>query len=414
MAEPITRDQELHELLLYLGSALTAAGEAVNVIQEHLLRVATAYGAPLARISVFPTFLMLSLEPGRPVTQEPTRQLGGGLRLDQTAALYQLLRSAERGEVDPADGARRVLELVAMRPRFGPVVRVLGHAILTVGICMILMPTGGDLLVAGFFGVLVGVFKLAGARWQNLQMLMPVIAAFTVASISFLLAGSGWIDADLRAMVAPLATFLPGAMLTMAVVELSAYEMVTGASRLVAGIMQLLLLTFGLIGAAQAIGVPPPEVGPAGAPHGIGWWAPWVGTLVVGLGNYLMLAGPPRSLGWLCLVLLAGWTGQYLGNQLLGGYLSGFVGAVVLTVVAYLVERLPHGPPALVSFLPGFWLLVPGALTLIGMTEYLGQDSIRGSEDLTAAVASMLAVALGVLCGHPVYRAVEHGLRRVL
>jgi uncharacterized membrane protein YjjP (DUF1212 family) len=414
MAKPITRDQELHEFLLFLGSALTAAGEAVNVIQEHLLRVATAYGAPLARISVFPTFLVVSLEPGMPVTQEPTRQLGGGLRLDQTAALYRLLRSAERGEVDPADGARQVLDLVAMPPRFGAVVRVLGHAILTVGICMILMPTGADLLLAGLFGVLVGVFKLAGSRWQSLQMLMPVIAAFTVAAITFLLAGSGWVDADLRAMVAPLATFLPGAMLTMAVVELSAYEMVTGASRLVAGIMQLLLLTFGLVGAAQAIGVPPPQAGTDLAPAGgIGWWAPWVGTLIVGLGNYLMLAGPPRSLGWLCLVLLAGWTGQYLGNLVLGGYLSGFVGAVVLTVVAYLVERLPHGPPALVSFLPGFWLLVPGALTLIGMTEYLGQDSIRGAEDLTAAVASMLAVALGVLCGHPVYRAVDRGLRRV-
>ncbi|MBB2941268.1 uncharacterized membrane protein YjjP (DUF1212 family) [Actinoplanes lutulentus] len=413
MAKPITEDQELHEFLLYLGSALTAAGEAVNQIQEHLLRVATAYGSPQARISVFPTFLVVSLEPGLPVTQEPTRQLGGGLRLDQTAALYRLLRSAERGHVDPGDGARQVLALVAMPPRFGPVIRVLGHAILTVGICMILMPTGEDLLIAGLFGILVGVFKLAGLRWQSLQMLMPVIAAFTVASITFLLARSGWVDADLRAMVAPLATFLPGAMLTMAVVELSAYEMVTGASRLVAGIMQLLLLTFGLIGAAQAVGVPPPEAGPAAAPAGIGWWGPWVGTLVVGLGNYLMLAGPPRSLGWLCLVLLAGWTGQYVGNLLLGGYLSGFVGAVVLTVVAYLVERRPTGPPALVSFLPGFWLLVPGALTLIGMTEYLGQDSVRGSEDLTAATASMLAVALGVLCGHPVYRALAGAMRKV-
>ncbi|WP_229076556.1 threonine/serine exporter ThrE family protein [Actinoplanes sp. DH11] len=413
MAGRIASDQDLHEFLLYLGSALTAAGEAVNRIQEHLLLVATAYGAPQARISVFPTFLVVSLEPGLPVTQEPARQLGGGLRLDQTAALYRLLRSAEHGAIDPADGARQVLDLVAMPARFGPVVRVLGHAVLTVGVCMILLPTGEDLLLAGLFGILVGVFKLTGRRWPSLQMLMPVIAAFTVASITFLLARSGWVDADLRAMVAPLATFLPGAMLTMAVVELSAYEMVTGASRLVAGIMQLLLLTFGLIGAAQAVGVPPPEAGAAVAVAGIGWWGPWAGTLLVGLGNYLMLAGPPRSLGWLCLVLLAGWTGQYLGNLVFGGYLSGFVGALVLTVVAYLVERRPTGPPALVSFLPGFWLLVPGALTLIGMTEYLGQDPVRGGEDLTAAGASMLAVALGVLCGHPLYRGLARGLRRI-
>jgi hypothetical protein len=62
--------------------------------------------------------------------------------------------------------------------------------------------------------------------------------------------------ADLRAMIAPLVTFLPGAALTMAVVELSAAEMITGASRLVAGTLRLLLLGFGIVGAAQVVGLP--------------------------------------------------------------------------------------------------------------------------------------------------------------
>jgi hypothetical protein len=34
-----------------------------------------------------------------------------------------------------------------------------------------------------------------------------------------------------------------------------------------------------------------------------------------------------------------------LGDQALGGYLSGFVGAIVMTPVAYIVERRPSGPP---------------------------------------------------------------------
>jgi uncharacterized membrane protein YjjB (DUF3815 family) len=95
----------------------------------------------------------------------------------------------------------------------------------------------------------------------------------------------------------------------------------------------------------------------------------------------------------------------------LGGYLSGFVGALVLTVVAYLVERAPSGPPALVSFLPGFWLLVPGALTLIGVTEYLAQSTVHGVQDLISAGGSMVAIALGVLCGHPLYRALARAMR---
>ena len=64
------------------------------------------------------------------------------------------------------------------------------------------------------------------------------------------------------------------------------------------------------------------------------------------------------------------------------------------------------------SFLPGFWLLVPGALSLIGLTEYLSRDTVVGAEDLLGAAGSMVAVALGVLCGHPLYQPLERFLDR--
>jgi uncharacterized membrane protein YjjP (DUF1212 family) len=129
---------ERQRFLVYLGSALTAAGEAVNEIQDHLRRVAIAYGAPEARITVLPTFVVLSLEPTRPATLEPTKQLRGVLRLDQTAALFELLRRAERAEILPAEGTVRIAEIVAMRPRFGHVLTIFGHVVLTVGICLVL------------------------------------------------------------------------------------------------------------------------------------------------------------------------------------------------------------------------------------------------------------------------------------
>jgi uncharacterized membrane protein YjjB (DUF3815 family) len=211
-------------------------------------------------------------------------------------------------------------------------------------------------------------------------------------------------------MIAPLVTFLPGAALTMAVVELSAAEMITGASRLVAGSVQLLLLAFGITGAAQVVGLPSADALVDTPATQVGWWAPWLGVLLVGIGNYLYFSAPPRSLGWLCLVLYVAWIGQYLGDLAFGGYLSGFVGAIVMTPVAYLVERRPSGPPALVSFLPAFWLLVPGALGLIGVTEYLGKDAVAGVQDFLGAVGSMVAIGLGVLCGYPLYRSLARSL----
>ena len=55
--------------------------------------------------------------------------------------------------------------------------------------------------------------------------------------------------------------------------------------------------------------------------------------------------------------------------------------------------------PARASFLPGFWLLVPGALGLIGITQYAGEVTAIGSDQLAATVASIFAVATGVLAG---------------
>jgi uncharacterized membrane protein YjjB (DUF3815 family) len=68
-------------------------------------------------------------------------------------------------------------------------------------------------------------------------------------------------------------------------------------------------------------------------------------------------------------VLYAAWGGQVLGNAIFGIYMSAFVGAFVMTPVAYWIARFPSAMPQYASFLPGFWLLVPGALGLIGLTD---------------------------------------------
>jgi uncharacterized membrane protein YjjB (DUF3815 family) len=88
-----------------------------------------------------------------------------------------------------------------------------------------------------------------------------------------------------------------------------------------------------------------------------------------------------------------------LGNLALGGYVSAFVGAAVMTPAAYLVARHPSSMPARASFVPGFWLLVPGALGLIGITQLAGDITAVGTDQLVATVASIFAVATGVLAG---------------
>ena len=99
------------------------------------------------------------------------------------------------------------------------------------------------------------------------------------------------------------------------------------------------------------------------------------------------------------MVLYAAWIGQVAGNLVFGVYVSAFVGALVMTPVATWVSRLPDAMPPRASFLPGFWLLVPGALGLIGLTRLAGDVGTAAIQDLGNTVISLFAIAVGVLCG---------------
>jgi uncharacterized membrane protein YjjP (DUF1212 family) len=398
----MTDPDDLQQFLLYLGSALTAAGEAVNEIESRLRTVAGAYGAQHARFAVLPTFIVVSLEPGRPATLEPTRQLRGVLRLDQIARIYQVLDTASDAAIAPDVGTQAILDAVDMPPRFGWLRTTIGHAAMTAGICLVLQPSWGDVALATAFGVIVGLVKIVGGRWRRALMLLPVACAFIVSAITFLLAKNGWVSPDIRSLIAPLVTFLPGAALTMGVIEISAGELVTGATRLVSGILQLLLLAFGIVAAAQAFGLPSARDLLAVPPQDLlGAWSPWLGVCVFAVGVYFYSSAPRGSFLGLFLVLGVAFVGQQLGNALLGGYLGGFVGAFAMTPTARIVERTRIGPPALVTFLPAFWLLVPGAIGLIGVTEYLASKTSVGVDDFMTTLGAMVSIAIGVLCAYP-------------
>jgi uncharacterized membrane protein YjjP (DUF1212 family) len=413
MSGETTPTGELHEYILELGSALSLAGAAVGETQERLTTIARASGAVEARIVVLPTALMISFGRAGWATIESIPQLAGALRLDQVSALYELVDEAERGRVEPAEGLRRLGAIRTMRPRHGTVVTLFGYAAMTAGLCLVLQPTPGDVGVATALGVLVGAMVLAARGRQTLTVLVPVLAAIVVSALAFEAVKHGIADPGLRALIAPLVTFLPGGVLTTATVELASGEMVAGASRLVFGSVQLLLLAFGIVAGVELAGLPSEALHDEQSDL-LGWWAPWLGVAVFGVAVAVFFSAPRGALPWLMVVLLAAWLGQVLGDRLVGGEVSGFFGALAMTPVALAIARTPGGPPSQVTFLPAFWLLVPGALGLIGVTEIVGDPATATLDDIVEPIGSIIAIALGVLAGVSLFRGVATARPRFL
>lgn len=407
-----TETAPLIEFLFRLAQAFLACGEQTATVELLLRRAATAYGVRRSRVVAFPTAVFISLHDGEQervtFAEGPTQTL----RLDQIADVYKLGEAAQRGHVPPREGLERLTAILKQPARFGITGTIVGHTILAVGVAIILMPTLVNLAATAALGLVVGVLKVFNRDRPVLAVPLPVVAAALVSALVFLAVQRGWPVDPAHALVPPLVAFLPGAMLTLGMVELAYGDMVSGSSRLIAGFVQLVLLVFGLAAGAVLIGYSPEslvEASPVIAVLPWEHWAPWVGVLVFGVGAYLHFSAPRNSLLWMLLVLLLAFAAQQTAARFFGKPGSGFFGMLLVTPLGYLIHLQFKGPPPMVTFLPSFWLLVPGALSLSSVKQMLS-DRTAGVDSLVTAVFVFASIALGTLMGASLYKALTEWL----
>lgn len=129
-------------------------------------------------------------------------------------------------------------------------------------------------------------------------------------------------------------------------------------------------------------------------------WIAVVGYAVESTGLALILQPTPWSL--VGAATLGPYAGQWIGNALLGSYASGFGGGLTLILFALAISHRPNTPPTMSLVLPGFWLLAPGSLGFMGVTQLLGTHS---TAVFTATLISMMSIAVGVQTGLLLWRA---------
>ncbi|HSJ70046.1 MAG TPA: threonine/serine exporter family protein [Acidimicrobiia bacterium] len=384
-----------------LGVALIRSGETVDEVQAELLATARALGADDIEVMALPTLLMVQSSRGqhlrprlRPISEAP-------LRLDQVGAVYDLLRRAQAGEVDPGRGIELLREFDAMRPSFGRVGRSFGLGVLAMGFSLMLQPTPGGAVIAFILGTLVGFVLTQGV--EELRPVLPTLLSFLVAAAVFVLADVYDGANPIRTLIAPLVILLPGAAITGGTIELAAGETISGASRLVRGLVDLLLLALGITTAAALVGAPSIDL--IDRPYQtLGPWVLGVGLVLIAAGYHFHMCAPRRAIPWILLVLVVAFAGQSLGAYFFSPDLSAFFGALVMTPVVLAVGRRPAGPPSMVLFLPGFYLLVPGATGLIGVTQTIGTGSNLSPSAFTPTMVTVAGIALGVLIGSAIMR----------
>ena len=394
-------------LLAHLGTAMTATGQPIHEVEADLGRVAERLGYPDTQVAAAPTGITVCLGSGQPSTFEA---LNGPLRLDQAADVVVIRYRLSTGSISSGQALGLLAELRAKPPRYPRWVRYPGWVLVSAGITLILQPGGPNVAVAAVSGLVVaGLVRLAEGR-QLIATLLPTLAAFVAGCLVFGAAGLGWIDGPLRTLLPPLAVLLPGATLVTGISELAAGAMVAGTSRLVYGSVQLLLFALGVIAAARVIGTPAPELGNI-AVHQLGPWAPVLGLMMIGLGVCLLESAAFALMPWILGVLVLAFAAQSLGQHFGGAAVGPFLGAVAATLGSRLAELIRPTLPRLVVFLPSFWLLVPGSLGLLGVSQ-LGLDPTNATTVAFGAVTVIVSIALGLIVGATIARGFAGMIRR--
>jgi uncharacterized membrane protein YjjP (DUF1212 family) len=381
-----------------LGAAMAAANYPVTLVRATMDATSKAYGLDHQFLAL-PNYVQVGSRTGGELyIADPDFTL----RYDQSFPLAELVARAPSGNVAPSEGLAELARIRKLDTRFPVWLTVLGYAVQSLGLALILQPTPWSLFGAATLGLIVGALSVIGRRAEAVGYLLPTICAFLVAFIVFKFNARWHVGIDsLRVLAAPLATFLPGAAITLAVIELTTHHVVSGASRLVAGFMQIAQLAFGILIAAQLAGIADSNLVTTHLDR-LGPWAPFFGVLVYGIGIWLNFGPPAKFLPWMGLMLYVAYAGQWLGNELLGSYASGFGGGFTLIIFALAVSHRPKTPPTMSLIVPGFWLLVPGSLGFMGVTELLGTHS---TAIFTATLISMMSIAVGVQTGLLLWRA---------
>ena len=399
---------QIRALLSHLGTSLIAAGQPAHEIEEELAEVAVRLGYPDAQTAVGPTGLFVTLTEGGPTTH---RSAPPGLRLHQSASVRRIRHQLARGELAP-DAAQEQLAAVARRP-VGTTQWLIALAwpLLAVGISLILQPGWANVGAAAVGAVIVQALVRLAERHQVVKTLLPTLAAFLVSLVVFGAANAGLLEGPLRTVLPPLAVLLPGALVVNGLSELAAGHMQAGSARLSYGFVQLGLFALGLLMATTLLRVQSPLLANLRVDE-IGWAAAPVGLLLIGLSIGLMEGVPLAMQGWVLLVLSLAFGAQVAGQQLGSTGLGGFLGAITASLGASVVELRRPELPRLVLFLPAFWLLVPGSLGLVGVTE-LAAGHESGTEMALGVLGVAIAISLGLLVGSSLGRSLRGRLAAI-
>ncbi len=363
--------------LLRLAKALHTYGLPAYELEQTMNGCAEALGYGIQCMSLPTSVSMTILPPNKEPKTYLIRVAPGEVNLERLRKTTQVARHVIDEQINAEQGAHLLKEIASVQPDYPHWVIVIAFAVVSGCISRIFYGGINEMTVSTFIGALVGMIAVASKTRPMIDHLLPAICAF-VATWTAL-----WVDHHWQlhmttsvVIISGLIILLPGLSLTIALTELATQNLVSGTARLSGTVTTFIQLAFG-----SALGVElASRFGYQINETSLDPVAPWSIFLAVALASIALVplfSARKKDTGWFLLAALTAFSLVYFASQSLGASLGAFVGAIGVGLMARLVTHLFDIPGAMIM-MPGFIILVPGAVGYRSILALVEKDVVGG------------------------------------
>jgi len=381
--------------LVRFAQAGQAAGYSTTELEQRVEALGPALGMPAVEVAAVPTEVQLSLGELPRQQVHTLRVRPAPIDLGAISQLDDLVRDVLDGRADAAE-ALASLDRLESSPRRQPW-PVTVAATAGVGFALTPLLGGGwrESIAAGLVGALVGVITVAGGRSDDLEPILPPLAALAASFTAALLVKAGLGVAPDLVTLAALVSLLPGLKLTVGMSELAGKDLQSGVATTADALVLMLGLVFGVeIGRSLAIawlGAAAPVV-PATASAA----AQLLAAFLAGLAFTGTLHARARDAPLICSATLLALVTNAAGSHLLGREAGVFCAALVVGIAGQLVSwRLRRS--MLIFTVPGVLMLVPGSIGYTSLLHLLTNNTVSGITAAFEMFVTAVSIAYGLM-----------------
>ena len=382
--------------ILRLAKALHTYGLPAYELEQTMNGCAEALGYGIQCMSLPTSISMTILPPDADSRTFLIRVSPGEVNLERLRKTTEIARRVIQGEINSEEGADYLKEIAEASPDYPNWIIVLAFGLVSACIARIFSGGINEMAVSAIIGFIVGIMAIASQSRPLLDHLLPAICAFIATLLTLSINRLVGIEVSTSVVViSGLIILLPGLSLTIALAELATQNLVSGTARLTGTATVFIQLAFGsalAVESAKRLGL---EIN-----HRIlapvEFWSVWLAAAVAAIALVPLFSARKQDIGWFLVAALSAFTAVHFATLEMGPSLGAFAGAITVGLLAKLVTRFYDVPGAMI-IMPGFIILVPGAVGYRSILALVEKDIIAGLATAFDVVVIGISLVAGFL-----------------